>query len=255
MPTAELIAVLPAAGTGSRLGIEGAKELVEVGPRGARQRPVIEWALHRARSAGVRRSIVVTTDDKPDLQGALARAANVERGPRVEVLSTAATPSSVHTIAVALAHEPAAHWLLVYPDILTAPSSATRKLRQRAVRSSADVVLALFPSDRPEKVDMVEVDERGRLCDLRIKEPDIGLRFTWAYACWRPTFSDLILEELASSGPANGPELHFGHLLRRALEKGLLVETLAFEDGFALDIGTRDDLRRVRRRPDPRFFE
>lgn len=255
MPAAELIAVLPAAGTGSRLGIEGAKELVGVGPRGAPRRPAIDWALDRARSAGVRRSIVVTTDDKPDLQGALARSANVETGPCVEVLSTPATPSSVHTVAVALAREPAAHWLLMYPDILTAPSSAPRSLGQRAVRSSADVVLALFPSDRPEKVDMVDVDERGRLCDLRIKEPDVGLRFTWAYACWRSTFSDLILDELASPRTASGPELHFGHLLRRALEQGLTVETIAFEDGFALDIGTPDDLLRVRRRPDPRFFE
>lgn len=252
----EVVAVLPAAGTGSRLGHNGAKELVRIGPHEGEHRPVIEWALRRAQAAGVSRAVVVTTEHKHDLRRGLEQLRSGPQGPTLDVLATAPTPSSVHTLGVALERDPDAHWLLIYPDILTAPASAPSQLARHALGTEADVTLALFPSDRPDKVDMVEVDERGRLRGLRIKQPDVGLRFTWAYACWRPSFTALIRRELQNPihGYPVGRELYFGDLLGRALEQGMSVDTVAFDDGFALDIGTPDDLRRALREPDPRFF-
>lgn len=252
----DLVAVLPAAGSGSRLRLDGSKELVAIGPEPGDQRPVIDWALRRVSGAGVRRAAVVTAEGKQDLQAALARGGAPDSWPDVEVLCTPPTPSSVHTVAVALERDTTATWLLVYPDILTTPSSALTTLVRHARRGSSDVTLALFPSDRPDKVDMVDIDEQGRLLGLRIKQPDAGLRFTWAYACWRPSFTELILQELGRSGeiPEDGHELHLGNLLQRAVGRGLSLNTIAFETGFALDIGTGGDLRRARESPDPDFF-
>lgn len=253
------VAVLPAAGSGTRLGLgrAGAKEMVPVGPRGSRRRPVIEWALRRAHAAGVRDAVVVTTEEKEGLRSTLESLAADAETPRVDLLSTPPTPSSVHTVAAALERNLDADWLLVYPDILTAPASAPTRLVEHARRSPADVCLALFPSDRPDKVDMVEIDDRGRLRNLLIKRPATDLRFTWAYACWRPTFSAFVLQALSRPRDLDlqRRELFFGDVLLDALEEGLSIDTVAFEDGLALDIGTPADLRRAREAPDRRLFD
>ena len=236
--------------------MRGSKELVEIGPRNAPARSVIDWALRRVRAAGVRRAAVVTTEDKHDLRRALSTAEGRDDWPRTQAVFTPCTPSSVHTVAAAMDQEPEAQWLLVFPDILTAPPSAARALVHHAARSTADVSLCLVPSDRPEKADMVEIDENSRLLGLAIKQPDQGLRFTWVYACWQPTFTALLERELRrpSRRTDADSELFFGHVLLAALDAGLVIDTISFEDGFALDIGTPDDLRRAREEPDPRFF-
>jgi glucose-1-phosphate thymidylyltransferase len=112
------------------------------------------------------------------------------------------------------------------------------KLIHRLENSDADVVLGLFPTDNPSKMDMVDTDDVGRVTDIQIKPGSTTLDLTWIIAAWRPSFSAYVAEH------HNGA--HLGHVLQRAMADGLRVESQSFPAGRSLDIGTPDDLGRAR---------
>ncbi len=238
--------IIPAAGTGSRLGpLPHSKELV---PVGADHVPVIQYLLDRCVAGGIERAQIITRPQKSDIAETLGRG---YRSVQLDYLETDATPSAVHTIAVALNNTQAQHsdapqpiWALGFPDILFEPHDAYRTLFAELGRGR-DLVLGLFPTDRPDKTDMVEIDEAGRVLNIRIKQACIGLRYTWSIACWSHRFSELLLTAIASERAETDRELYVGDVILQALEADLDIATVRFPDGWALDVGTPDDLRRA----------
>ena len=83
---------------------------------------------------------------------------------------------------------------LGFPDVIFTPHSALARLVDHFDRSpDLDVLLGLFPTDRPDKADMVDVGPDGRVREIRVKPGPCGLSFTWLLALWRPRFSERLI--------------------------------------------------------------
>jgi glucose-1-phosphate thymidylyltransferase len=126
-------------------------------------------------------------------------------------------------------------------------------LLERQEATKADVVLGLFPPDQPQKWDMVDLDDDGRVRRIVIKPPQTHLRYAWCIAVWTPVFTHFMHEYLAAAqrvaegdgGGHHGPErreLFVGDVIQAALQDGLPVDAVLFPEGACLDIGTPDAL-------------
>ena len=212
--------------------------------------PVIAYALGSLASAGAQTAYVVLREDKADIRDAAGDGSRWQID--VEYVFTPSTPSAVHSVDQAFSRIRGQDVVLAYPDIFFDPYAATRELVEHYYQTGADLALALFPSDRPDKVDMVRLDDAGRPVELVIKEPDCDLRMSWALAVWGPRFTDLLHSVVMDANllgvvpSSSAAELFVGDVIRLAIRQGFTCEAVCFPKGIVLDIGTRDDLERVR---------
>ena len=203
------VGLIPAAGRATRLvgaeGVVGSKEVLPLWlDQDGRPRPLLSYLLERMAAAGVDRAIVVVREGKEDIAATLGTRRD---GVALDFVVTPPTPGVPSTLAVADARlrelardgETYPTILLGFPDILLWPATSYAEVMARFEESGADLVLGLYPCDRPDKSDMVVLDDEGRVIDLVIKQPDRGLRFTWAPAVWSTSFQRL-LNEAAKSG-------------------------------------------------------
>jgi glucose-1-phosphate thymidylyltransferase len=95
---------------------------------------------------------------------------------------------------------------------------------------------------------MVEMDDAGRVVGLRIKQPDIGLRYTWVIAVWSPAFTRFMheyLDHLIRSKEATEREFHVGDVIQAAIDAGLRIDSVIFPQGRCVDIGAPDMLEQL----------
>lgn len=241
--------MIPAAGMADRLGdnVPGSKEIAEVGGE-----PVCVHLLRRLALAGIRQAMVVLRNGKWDVPQALLGYRNL--GIDLAYVVIEHPRSELHSVAAAL---PFTGRLaaLGYPDVLFEPRDAYSTLIQRQDHTGADLVLGLFPTDRPEKVDMVTLDAKQRPVGVVIKQPDRGLRYSWSIALWTHRFSRYLIDFLTEfdSGPSDAAvqplpdELSVGDVVQAALSDGIASEAVIFEQGRYLDVGTPGDLAEARR--------
>lgn len=255
-------AIVPAAGRALRLASLGgalasaSKEVLPVRlplEDGALQ-PAALYLLNALAVAGVARATVVLREGKDDVRRILGESA---AGVTLDYLLTAGTASAAHSVALALATAEldGCRVALGFPDILFTPRRAFAEVLTHLEQTGADVVLGLFPTRQAEKTDMVAIDGSGRVVEVRIKQPDAGLLYTWSLAVWSPRFSQFFLAEVVRfdglphsstigvGGPL--PELNVGDILTAWLANGGVVEAVTFPDGSYHDIGSPEDLRRA----------
>jgi glucose-1-phosphate thymidylyltransferase len=140
-----------------------------------------------------------------------------------------------------------------FPDIVFQPNDAFVRLLSHQATTDADVVLGLFPTDQPQRMDMVELDGDGHVHQIVIKPRETRLCYTWIIAVWTPVFTHFMHEYLTatrdpdkrSDAVASAPEQRewfVGDVIQAAIHSGLRVEAVPFPDGKCLDIGTPDNL-------------
>jgi glucose-1-phosphate thymidylyltransferase len=246
------IGVVPAAGRATRLGkLPCSKELLPIPSRAggaAALKPVGQYLLERMRDAGVGQVYVVLREGKWDIPGYFGDGSAL--GLDLAYLMMRRPDGPAFTVGQLYPFARGARVVMGFPDILFEPADAFARLLERQAASAADVVLGLFPTERPDKMDMVEVDERGRVRAIRIKEPAAGPGYTWIIAAWAPSFTEFLhghLQQLEQDHPLDRVpgEMHLGRVLQAALAQGLTIESVAFPEGRCLDIGTPDDLARA----------
>ncbi len=241
----ETIALVPAAGFATRLGaLPRSKELLPAGWQrgqavGPTDKPLTGHLFDRLARGGIRRALVVTREEKRDIPERLGDGA--EWGLEIEVLDIGPTASTVETLDAAYDRVRGAQVALGYPDIVFRPTDAYRHVARARARLDADVALGLFPSDQPEKSDMVDLAPDGEVRRLVIKQRDRGLPYTWSIAVWTPRFTDY-LHDFAADRSAGSRELYVGDVIQSALDDGLSVVAHPFEDGASTDLGTPEAL-------------
>jgi glucose-1-phosphate thymidylyltransferase len=140
-----------------------------------------------------------------------------------------------------------------FPDIIFQPDNAFVRLRERQADTSADIVLGVFPVDEPQKWDMVDICDDGRVKQVLIKPIKTDLQYTWIIAIWTPTFTHFMHEYLSTlqevreqgntgSNVSEQRELFVGDVIQAAIDNNLHVEGVIFPDSTCLDIGTSEDL-------------
>jgi glucose-1-phosphate thymidylyltransferase len=200
----------------------------------------MEHLLGAFEIAGVDRIVVVTRAQKPDIPEYLGRSKKLSSLPTCVLLES--SPSVPHSIAAAASFLEHRDVLLGFPDIVFHPRSAVRRLLARWHETQCDILLGLFPTDRPERSDMVELGALDRVRRILVKPRRCELRHAWIIAVWNERFTRYLTGRV--DGPATDPvELHLGEVFQDALTDGLSAEGLVIEDGRFLDVGTRADGR------------
>lgn len=246
--SADVVGLIPAAGLATRLGVLPCSK--EVLPLAYRRDPDgspravsgLDRLLGSFAASGVERAIILLRDGKWDIPAWVGDG----RGHGVDVAYRVlpSTGSVVETLLAAMPFLEGCRAALGFPDIVYRPRDSFASLAREQESSGAAVVLGLFPCDAPSRSDMVEVDDMGRVLSVRVKEPDVGLRWAWGQAVWDARFTEIMGRLRLDSGPREG-ELYPGHAVQRALDDGLPVRGVRFDDGVFLDTGTPEGLDRA----------
>ncbi len=245
----EIIGLLPAAGLANRIApLPCSKELFPIGfhqldgLEGERPKAVCLYLLESLRQAGVRKTFVILRDGKWDIPSFLGdgRSLNMQ----LAYLMMNLPYGAPYTLDQAYPFVQDALIAVGFPDIIFQPTDAFAQLLQRQKGTGADLVLGLFPVDQPHKMDMVALDENGRVQQIIIKPKQTTLQYTWFIAVWTPKFThfmhDFLQKQLVDANLAK--ELYLGDVIQAALDADFYVESVLFRNGRYIDIGTPDDL-------------
>ena len=131
-----------------------------------------------------------------------------------------------------------------FPDMLFRPDDAFVQLRSKLGSSNASILLGLFPAQEPEKVDMVDIKEDGRVLHIIVKPSSTNLVYTWGIALWTPVFTEFMHDfvNIRKVSAANQPEINVGNVIQAAIEAGLVVKAIPVSRKPYLDIGTPEGL-------------
>jgi glucose-1-phosphate thymidylyltransferase len=255
----DVIGLIPAAGLGSRLGsLPCSKEIyplkLEVSKADGLPRPkvVCEFLLERLKRAGIHRAFVIIRPGKWDIPAYLGDGGKYNF--QLAYLMMGYPFGSPFSLDQAWPFVQKNRVALGFPDIIFQPEDAYSRLLEHQERLKADIVLGLFPTDRPQKTDMVETNRQGQVTQIFIKPQHSTLRHCWMNAVWTPKFSAFLHDYLAgvvkharetdSLKQLAGQEFYVGKVVQAWMAAGFPVESVTFPEGSCLDIGTPEDLLR-----------
>lgn len=244
------VGLVPAAGSANRIApLPCSKEIFPVGygnaggKGGRRPRVACQSLLEKMATAGAKTAFIVTRPDKWDIPAYLGSGKGMGVG--LAYIMTDPTPGAPYTLDQAFPFVNDALILFGFPDIVFDPDDAFLRLLGRQAETDADIVLGLYRASRPHKMDMVALDPSGRIREIVIKPGATDLTHTWIIAVWTPVFTRFMNGFLAAAQAADKRppgELHVGDVVRTAISQGVRAETVVFEDGRYVDIGTPEDL-------------
>ena len=256
------IGLIPAAGYATRLNMSsGSKEIYPIsfeGDSGEKSTfPVCKCLLNIFATSGVNNVYIITRKEKIDIQKKLSEgdAYNIN----LKYLYCDDTYGPPYTLDHAYEFVKDKFYIaLGFPDILLKPKSSLVRIIKKQEETNADVVLALFKTDTPNKADMVEFDDEGYVKDLNIKPNNTSLQWTWALAVWNPKFSEYMhhcLKKLSYEYETNKrTECHVGTVFKFALKDGIKFEHVFMHDGEMIDIGTPEELERIHKNSNKWFI-
>lgn len=247
-----VIGLIPAAGEATRIApLPCSKELSPVGfqsldgDKGKRPKVVCQYLLEKMRSAGVTNAYVVLREGKWDIPAYFRDGSRLDMNLAYLMMGLPfGVPYSIDQAHSFLRHVTVAFG---FPDILFQADDAFVRLLNHQATSDADVIMGLFPTDRPEKFDMIDLDHAGKIRQIEINPPQTLLRHTWCIAVWTPVFTEFLHGYVAAhkSSAGTNPELTIGAVFRAAIQEGLRFEGVQVSDEAYLDIGTPENLLRA----------
>jgi glucose-1-phosphate thymidylyltransferase len=246
-----IIALIPAGGQATRISpLPLSKELYPVGFRplgddyNLRPKVVSHYLLEKMRLAGIDKAYFILRSGKWDIPAYFGDGTMLSMSLGYLIMGL---PYGVpFTLDQAYPFVADAIVALGFPDILFQPEDAFVQILKRLDDGNADVVLGLFPTDKPQKAGMVDFDNDGKVRLIVEKPHQTSLRYMWGIAVWTPKFTQFLHNRLldlkADKNLSQQPELPIGDVIQAAIDGGLRVEAQTFADGSYLDIGTPDDL-------------
>ncbi len=245
--------IIPCAGLGTRLGLlPFSKELYPIGLKKHKGKEVpkvaCDYLIDHMLDAGVKNIHFVLRKGKWDIPAYFGGGLNHDLNSCYHIADYSyGVPFSVNQPFPFIKDKII---VLGFPDILFKPKNVYQELIQELENNDeTDIVLGVMPVLRPDKWDMVELDEEGNVTDVIIKSA-VGKQkpYGWTIAAWKPRFSEflnhristLLLDKTKEELEKN--EIYFGHIITDAIKKGMKVRSVVFKNGNCLDIGTSEDL-------------
>lgn len=254
---ADLIGLIPAAGKGTRIApLPGSKELFPVGfadglvdgqPR-RYPKVVSQFLVENMVQAGARRIFFILSEGKWDLLKYFGDGRRL--GAHIAYLMVEQMVGMPYTLNMAYPWIQGATVVFGMPDTIFTPPDTFSRLLERQRQTDADLTLGLYQTGQPWRFGMVDFEPDGRVVGCVDKPAQTGLRYLWGNACWGPRFTEFLNQGLTQrlAGAAPPRELVLGDFFHAAAEAGLLVQSVRFDDGQYVDIGSPAELEQTIRR-------
>jgi len=257
----EIVGLIPAGGQATRLGkIPCSKEIYPVvksesaGKGKIRIKVISEYLINSFRIAGINEIYFILRPGKWDIPAYYGD--GKDSGVNISYLIMDLPHGTPFTLVQAYPFTRDKYIALGYPDIIFKPAEAFISIREKMAETKADIVLGLFNIENYKKWDMVELDNRGKIKDIIIKQNRPDLKYGWTIALWNPSFWEFMnryIQKIISSGRDGEVwiggqlyrELYPGDIFKEAARSGMRMESVIFEKGTSLDIGTPDDLEKI----------
>lgn len=250
MQKANVIGLIPAAGKATRLSpLPCSKEILPIGYaelqfKGARSPKVaIQYLIDAMLAAGIEEQHIVLRQGKWDIANYLESLPESSAQFAYYVLRDSL--SSVHSLDKAYPFIRNKVVALGFPDILMGSVPVYQLILNELNTTKVDVVLALFPTEQPNLVDMVELDKENNVLALEIKPDKTILNQTWGAAVWQNSFTEFMHDCVVNADFGEnsvGREPHIGDVIGVAIARGLSVKAVKVSDAPYLDIGTPGNL-------------
>ena len=244
----EILGLIPAAGHGYRISpLPGSKELFPIGFREIHQgeeiqlRPKVisQYLIDNMLQAGARKIFTVLARGKTDIMD--YHGSRNAHGGSIAYLFDDNVRGMPYTMDVAWPWIKGNTVLFGMPDTIFTPADAFSQLLAQQRTSNADLTLGVFPTDCPEKLCPVALNASGRVITMTDKPENPEINNTWGCGVWAERFSEFMHAYLNSSAARNG-ETVLAEVFLAALDEGLRIYGLYFDDGEYVDIGTPNDL-------------
>lgn len=244
-----LIGLIPAAGKGLRLGLPYPKELYPV-IRDNHYKPLAQFVLTNMIAAGLKHVAFVINETKHQLIGYFGNGQRFGCNISYVVQEAAEGQTGSTSPGLAYALDSAYHLTRNHvvcfgmPDTIVQPTDVFARAIQSAARED-DVVLVLFPTDRPQKFGMVQLGDDQSVQAIIDKPRQTHLTEMWGCMVWRPRFTEF-LHERVGAGVSD-----FALIMNSAIQQGMRFRGLRPADGAYRDLGTYDEIMEM----DHRFRE
>lgn len=243
----ELIGLIPAAGKGVRLGLPYPKELYPV-IQNNRYKPISQFVLDNLSDAGLRHIIFVVNETKHQLIGYFG---NGQRfGCNISYVVQEQTDQKGISTSPGLAHALDSAYHLTagktvffgMADTIMRPEDVFATAYQKAT-SDDDVILVLFPTERPEKFGMVRTDQDDRVLQIVDKPNQTDLTEMWGCIIWRPRFTEYLHDCVQGQNISD-----FALIMNSAIQAGLHFRGVHILNGVYIDLGTYEEIMELDRR-------
>lgn len=257
-----VIGLMPAAGQANRVApLPCSKELYPVGLRklddkdDLRPKVACHYLLEKMQLAGVNNVYIVLRPGKWDIPAYLGDGSMLNM--HIAYLMMGLPFGTPFSLDQAYPFVQDGLVAFGFPDIIFGTDDAFVQLVESQAATNAEIVLGLLCAEKPEVVDMVDVDDDWLVRSLHIKPSETSLKYTWVAAVWTSVFTRFMhnyLADLHISRPWSSVrscekrELSMGQVLQGALAAGLKVTGVPFPGDTYLDIGTSDNLVEAVRR-------
>ncbi|MHC2992529.1 hypothetical protein OB13_13410 [Pontibacter sp. HJ8] len=249
----EIVGILPAAGLATRLApLPCSKELLPVGfgpnPETGEPHPkaVSQYLLELMREAGASQVYLTIRKGKWDIPQYYGDGSRL--GLQLAYLIMNKPFGVPFSLDQAYTFVREKQIVFGFPDILITPTDALKTMLAQQQEQKADVVLGVFPVQQPHKWDMVELGAGGAVQHIYPKPKRSYLTYGWALACWGPAFTvfmhkhlQQVYQQMVTTGKT--VELSLGAVTQAAIDNGLQVQAVCFDNGSCLDTGTPEDLQ------------
>ena len=246
MDNEEFIGLIPAAGKGVRLGLPYPKELYPI-IRENRYKPISQFVLHNLTTAQVNHVVFVINETKHQL---IAYFGNGHRfGCDISYVVQEQSNEGEKSTSPGLSHALDAAYHLTrgktvffgMADTIMQPEEVF-KVAYQQIQPDDDVVLVLFPTERPEKFGMVRTDAENKVIEIVDKPKQTDLTEMWGCILWRPRFTEF-LHKHVQQGVAD-----FAVIMNNAIHEGYQFRGVHFPNGLYIDLGTYDEIMELDRR-------
>jgi glucose-1-phosphate thymidylyltransferase len=237
----DFIGLIPAAGKGVRLGLPYPKELYPV-IRNNHYKPISQFVLDCLTSAGSKHIVFVINETKHQLMGYFGDGHRF--GCHISYVVQEQDNSQEQSTSPGLAHALDSGYHLTrgktvffgMADTIMQPKEVYSLAFDQA-RPDDDVILVLFPTNRPEKFGMVRLDGEQRVVEIVDKPRQTDLELMWGCIIWRPRFTEYLHECVRRQGISD-----FAKIMNNAIAEGFQFRGAVIEEGVYIDLGTYEEI-------------
>ena len=254
----EVVGLVPAGGKAERIApLPCSKELLPLGfqlMEGSSQpRPkvVCHYLFEKFRLAGIAKTFIVLRKGKWDIPAYFGHGEFVNMHLGYLIMGESFGPPFTLDQAYPFVHDKLVAF--GFPDIMISSGNVFGPLLEQQATTQADMVLAVFPAHNSQLMDMVEIDEHGKIYAMFLKPDKTDLQLCWLGGVWTPVFTQFMHEylqdyrrendsQISKAGKLEGEDLTVGAVIQAAIQKGLQVYGVVFPEGKYIDIGTSENL-------------